>query len=192
MRKIVEEEYRMSNWSGGTTTQLLIWPPQSDYSKRDFLFRISSATVELEESTFTELPGIHRFLTVLDGSLELLVRHDDEEEVIKISSNDIYEFEGEWEVKSKGCVRDFNLMLNNATGKMEYLTVSKEKTIKATNGFLFFYMLEGSLKIINEEKETLVIEISEGESFFEELNMDTEFYLTTEQDAKMIVIGVKE
>lgn len=51
-----------NNWSGGTTTQLAIYPKDAEYKKRNFLFRISTATVETKESEFTKLPGVSRKL----------------------------------------------------------------------------------------------------------------------------------
>ena len=44
------EEYTVSQWAGGATTQLYIYPEHADYSRRDFIFRLSSATVECERS----------------------------------------------------------------------------------------------------------------------------------------------
>ena len=101
-------ELKTTSWSGGSTTQLAIWPPEADYAKRSFGWRISSAVVEEEESTFTALPGVHRHIMTLEGGIEL--------EHTGISSrtlrplSDIEEFEGSWETKSRGRCVDFNLM----------------------------------------------------------------------------------
>ena len=38
-----------------------------NYQSRDFLWRLSSATVELEESTFTSLPDFDRIIPTLKG-----------------------------------------------------------------------------------------------------------------------------
>ena len=48
-----EENYSVSEWSGGKTKELAIYPPKCRYADRDFIFRLSSATVELDESDFT-------------------------------------------------------------------------------------------------------------------------------------------
>ena len=61
------EEYTVSQWAGGATTQLYIYPEHADYSRRDFIFRLSSATVECERSEFTSLPEVDRILMVLRG-----------------------------------------------------------------------------------------------------------------------------
>ena len=49
-----------TQWSGGATTQLAIAPKGAVYADRDFLWRLSSATVELDESDFTPLPAYDR------------------------------------------------------------------------------------------------------------------------------------
>lgn len=50
-------QYPVSNWSGGSTTELYLDPPQASYAQRNFGVRVSSATVECERSQFTALPG---------------------------------------------------------------------------------------------------------------------------------------
>ena len=49
------------------TTELSIAPENGNYQSRDFLWRLSSATVELEESTFTSLPDFDRIILTLEG-----------------------------------------------------------------------------------------------------------------------------
>ena len=65
------EDYVCSVWSGGTTTQLLIAPEGAHYAARDFLWRVSSATVELDESDFTPLPEYERLIATLQGGITL-------------------------------------------------------------------------------------------------------------------------
>ena len=47
------EDFVTSKWSGGSTTELYIYPPQAVYREGNFKCRISSATVEVEKSDFT-------------------------------------------------------------------------------------------------------------------------------------------
>ena len=44
-RKLRPADYIVSVWSGGTTTQIAIAPEGARYAERDFLWRVSSATV---------------------------------------------------------------------------------------------------------------------------------------------------
>lgn len=46
MLRMTQDDYAVSRWSGGTTTQLAIFPPGASYADRDFLWRVSSAAVE--------------------------------------------------------------------------------------------------------------------------------------------------
>ena len=71
IRHKLSSEYSTSNWSGGTTTELGIGPEESRYADRNFLWRISSATVDLEESTFTALPDYDRIIMTLAGDIDL-------------------------------------------------------------------------------------------------------------------------
>ena len=64
-------QYPVSNWSGGSTTELYLDPPQASYAQRNFGVRVSSATVECERSQFTALPGVERIILPLRGQLHL-------------------------------------------------------------------------------------------------------------------------
>lgn len=187
MKKIAQEEYRLSNWSGGTTTQLLIWPPNADYQSRDFSIRVSSATVELEESVFTHLPKVHRFLSILDGELQLTVKHDGEENVVTLKEKEIYEFEGDWEVESKGQVRDFNLMLKNTPGSMEYIEINESQEISCEREFVFLFLVEGKA-LIHKQGEEEAIELNEGESMFDQVGRKTKYLLQAEQQISAFLI----
>ena len=43
------------------------------YADRDFIYRVSSATVDLEVSDFTALPDYNRLISVLDGDLDMFI-----------------------------------------------------------------------------------------------------------------------
>ncbi len=103
-----EDNYSISDWSGGKTRQLAIFPPQSIYADRDFIWRLSSATVDLDESDFTMLPDYNRVLMVLKGNVVL--SYDD---VKTVSLNELEQdsFDGASKTKSFGRITDFNLMV---------------------------------------------------------------------------------
>ena len=52
MLKLTSPDFVTTTWSGGKTTQLAIAPDGASYAERAFLWRISSATVELEAYGF--------------------------------------------------------------------------------------------------------------------------------------------
>lgn len=145
-----EKDYKTSAWSGGTTTQLFIWPPQGNYNKRDFLFRISSATVETETSTFTELPGIGRYITPLEGGFTL--QHKGHYS-ITLQPLQIDSFSGDWQTTCIGKARDFNLMLKNCQGLLELLPRSTRLAIEPTQREAFegFYFTKPGSCLLNGE-----------------------------------------
>ena len=108
LTKIDSSAQNVSRWSGGTTTQLAISPPEAVYADRDFLWRVSSAVVELPESDFTPLPDYDRFLMILEG--ELALSHDGGEEYA-LRALEQTQFDGGSHTFSRGQVTDFNLML---------------------------------------------------------------------------------
>ena len=114
---LTPQEYATSRWSGGETTQLAIWPRDAVYGERTFCWRLSSATVELEKSTFTALPAYDRLIATLEGTITL--RHDGGEP-LTLAPYEVHAFDGGSETVSFGRCRDFNLMLRKgaATGRL--------------------------------------------------------------------------
>lgn len=115
--KIDAAAQTVSRWSGGTTTQLAIFPAQAVYAERDFLWRVSSAVVELPESDFTPLPDYDRILMILSG--ELTLSHDGGEEYT-LRALEQTSFDGASHTFSRGQVTDFNLMMRKGrcTGRV--------------------------------------------------------------------------
>ena len=108
IQKLTQDNYTVSAWSGGTTTQLAIWPPEAKYADRDFLWRISSATVDLEESDFTPLPDYDRLISTLEGEIELTHNGG---APLTLRPFEVHSFSGADATHSRGRCRDFNLML---------------------------------------------------------------------------------
>lgn len=103
-------EFKTSKWSGGTTTELFIYPHHTDYANRNFMFRLSTATIDLDKSEFTVLKGFQRFICPLQGILN--ISHDDKN-FKALAENEIYAFDGGVKTISTGRCRDFNLMIKN-------------------------------------------------------------------------------
>lgn len=145
------EDFITTNWSGGSTTELYIYPEESKYADRNFDFRLSTATVEVEQSTFTPLPGISRTLMVLKGQMEL--RHENEHSKL-LKPFDIDEFDGGWKTKSQGCCVDFNLMCRgNYSGGLYHLKMEdKERAqLDFESGKNLIYLAEGQIQIKNRQ-----------------------------------------
>ena len=137
------------NWASGTSTELFIHPSDASFAERNFLFRISTATVEAEASTFTFFEGITRHLMILKGNLELIhegryTKH------LQPYDQDV--FSGEWSTRSKGKVTDFNLMLKDgATGSLshDHLEAGGTAEFTGTTGYDFIYLATGTATLSN-------------------------------------------
>ena len=64
---IRQADMSVSQWAGGSTTQLAIYPPHSTVAAQDFLWRFSSATVE-QSGAFTPFPKHQRLLALRQGA----------------------------------------------------------------------------------------------------------------------------
>ena len=114
-----EKDYKVSRWSGGDTTELYLYPVDGDYKSGNFQLRISSATVDVDRSEFTSLPGVERYLMIFQGHLDMV---HGEEEKVSLAPYEVDRFDGGVPTVSYGRVVDFNLMLKNgAKGRMEAL-----------------------------------------------------------------------
>ena len=137
VRIIVTEpdELNTASWSGGITTELFIWPKDGDYLERRFDFRISTAFVELESSTFTKLPGVKRYITPLVKEGFRLVINGNEK---KLPLGEVLYFSGEDDITCYGSGRDLNLMLKHAKGNMQF--IGPKKSVKLPKSeFVFIY-----------------------------------------------------
>lgn len=144
-------------WASGTSTEIFIFPTDASFTERNFLFRISTATVEADESVFTYFEGITRHLMILHGELELIhegryTKH------LKPFEQDT--FSGEWSTRSKGRVTDFNLMLKQGAirrgGSLTAHHISQRKTLSLTaSGDYYFIYLAGG-EVYYDKSETAI------------------------------------
>ena len=168
IRHLHTTDFKTSAWSGGTTTELYLYPEQGSYADRDFKFRISSATVELEESDFTPLSGVERYITPLDGAFVLA--HPGTAPVELHALADPYRFSGEIPTHCVGRATDFNLMLKGCRGKMEL----RQNTAPIARGFNSYFPVDDTVFSVENQAfslksgELLVIFAEkEGEIAFE-------------------------
>lgn len=161
--KIVDQ--LTTSWSGGETTEIYIYPENSSYTKRNFDFRLSTATVAVETTVFTPLNGVKRTLLVLAGEMEL--EHEGHHTVL-LKPLEADCFEGGWRTTSKGKCIDFNLMTRKGvTGSLKGVESKKSfselflvsNTIKKT----FLYLFSGSVEVVLEDEK---IRLAEKEALF--------------------------
>lgn len=148
-----QEEFNTSLWSGGSTTELYIYPEDAVYKEGNFQCRISSATVEVEQSDFTSLPGVKRYLSIFQGHLDMV---HGEEKKVSLEPFQVDCFDGGIPTVSFGQVVDFNLMLKNgADGKMETLRLKSAESAliapKERENLLVVYVVEGETTIGEEQ-----------------------------------------
>ncbi|MCK5822467.1 MAG: HutD family protein [Bacteroidales bacterium] len=184
---IREKDLITNHWSGGTTTQLAIFPHDAEYEKRNFIFRLSTALVTDEESTFTKLPEVFRLLMVLDGELE--INHKDKYSKT-LKKFDIDKFKGEWETTSKGKIRDFNLMTTGkAVAELKSIILGKtekrEVSLFKYFNIIAYYAYKGDFSIIANNKKNL-IEQGDIILFYKE-NINEQIKITALTDCEIIV-----
>lgn len=169
-----KDSYRTTKWSGGFTTELAIAPENSLYKDRNFLWRVSSASVETGESMFTSLPDYNRIILTLKGEIRL--SHNGGK-WISLSEYEPHFFDGGDETRSVGRVTDFNLMMRKGKciGEVKVLEPGTfpqkaSRDLKELFGgqkpseIVFLYCAQGEIQIGLRENEEKKIELQEGDS----------------------------
>ena len=167
MKIIKTENWKTTKWSGGTTSEIFIYPENALFKKGNYEVRISIATVEHEYSEFTPLPGVERTLMVLEGSQKLTHRGPHTSELKQFNQD---KFHGNWDTSSEGISINFNVIYQDD----QFVRVQSIPLIKGMKGtldfsdtFVFVYLKEGILRIGEHEinagmsaviKETIQIE----------------------------------
>jgi environmental stress-induced protein Ves len=142
------------SWANGTSTELFVYPSDGNFQTREFIFRISTATVEAVETTFSDFSGLTRILLPLKGKLTLIHegRYTTELEPFKQD-----QFDGAWTTRSKGKVQDFNVIFNTqttATVIHHALITEEEITLKAQESWRFVFVNDGIFEINGERVAT--------------------------------------
>lgn len=146
MRIKKKDDFPVSRWDGGTTTELFLYPESGSYIERNFQVRLSSAVIEKEESDFTLLPGVHRFLLMQKGSVRLRFGNGRE---IQLPPLNVFEFDGDVPVHCFGSGTDLNLMLKGgARGELACRTIPPKTEVQLPKGSSTgrsVYVIEGSI-----------------------------------------------
>ena len=137
------------------------------YADRNFLWRLSSATVDLEQSDFTALPDYNRYISTLEGEIDVV---HNQGEAIHLAPYKIHAFDGGAETKSFGRCRDFNLMLRKGAceGLLESVCAEGSVDISAcdaakasSEATLILYVCEGTVEI-TANGESVVLNAGES------------------------------
>jgi environmental stress-induced protein Ves len=170
-----ESEYPEKEWAGGKTREIFICPKEASYDERNFVFRLSSATIEQEESQFTSLPNYDRTIMVLEGEVILSFEGT---RVTRLSKWEQDQFDGKEITRSFGKIKDYNLMvLKGNRGSLEALTLGKERQeVSIPKEFrpqpfdgliLGFYCAQGFILVTTGDD---IIRVGPGDQLILELN----------------------
>lgn len=152
------DSFHTSQWSGGTTTELFIYPKGSSLQKQDFDFRLSKATIEASPSVFTALgERVWRTFMLMEGEVSLQPK-DQAETMLR--PYETLEFGGDQPVTSTGLGSPLNLM---TTGKNEarlrhvHLETSSNYELATTHATPLFlaYLHKGTMAIKDLGKDWL-------------------------------------
>ncbi|CDZ74557.1 hypothetical protein ING2D1G_0373 [Peptoniphilus sp. ING2-D1G] len=167
MKIIERRNFKSSEWAGGETDEIIIFPEEADFKDRTFDYRISSATCNLDSSKFSPYDGYRRFITPLDN--ELILKNGQKDLTLK--PFEIYEFSGSDDVSSYSKVRDFNLILK-----------------ETLEGELFTEEIEGELHLKNDVK-TLIAFNYDGDLDVEDKKLDFMSAVVLEEGEEAIIKG---
>lgn len=169
---LYKKDSKASIWSGGLTYEYMIYPKTANYSDRDFVFRISSATIEDFPSEFTKFKGYHRYLVMLDNCLDVEVNK--EKKVYE--KYEIMEFNSDDEVTSYTKGIDFNWMISEKISHHKLEITNRNQNCNAE--IVIVFSLQTTVITINEKRyslepyDLLVIENQEKENII--LDFSTE------------------
>ncbi|MHC1682658.1 MAG: HutD family protein [Clostridiaceae bacterium] len=122
------ENYKPTFWSGGSATELITFPLNSDFVSKNFLWRLGVAKIDIPESTFSSLPNVSRKFMVIEGAITL--DHEDRyKKLLNTFEQDA--FMGDWKTKTYGKATVFNLMTReNYNGELIHLNISPSNQVK--------------------------------------------------------------
>lgn len=164
---ITPDQYQVSTWAGGTTTQLYIAPEGEDFKKRTFAIRLSSATFTDTQSTFSDFSGYNRMIFPLVGSLS--VDHSCNGKALyerMLAPYEIENFSGSWTTDSTNTedCQDFNLITREGLSSHTEV-LHGEKSISPHEGATLLLYSRSTFSVCAQEgkpsKETR-ISVDEG------------------------------
>lgn len=141
----------VSTWKGGKTEQLCIEPQDASLQERNFDLRISSATIDLERSEFSDFTGFRRYLMKLEGDITLLI----DDKTIIIKGDEAFEFMGDEKVisLSKEPSRDFNVIIKK--DKKADISIKENEKLNTNRGEYLFSLEKAKINDIDVDKYSL-------------------------------------
>ncbi|MDR1482071.1 MAG: HutD family protein [Synergistaceae bacterium] len=138
------QDLKTGAWTGGRTTELFICPPEARLELRNFIARVSSATVEQDESEFSDFSGFVRHIMPLEGRMKLVFG---DSRSVDLGTYESYTFDGGIPVKSFGRCVDFNL-IHTPDWKGSLWAVSNSGTFTCDpKGFAVFFAVRDGVSV---------------------------------------------
>ena len=149
--KDLKKKRIVSTWKGGKTTQLCIVPENASLQERNFDLRISSATIDLERSEFSDFRGYRRYLMKLEGDITLLI----DDKTIIIKRDEAFEFMGDEKVISisKEPSRDFNVIIKK--DKKADISIKENEKLNTNKGEYIFSLEKAKINGKDVDKYAL-------------------------------------
>lgn len=138
MTTIAKSDLVPEQWSAGETFGYYIYPLEADYKKKDFLFRISSATIKQDTSFFTQFLHYNRYLVMLDT--DLVIEQNGKGKLI--AKQEVFYFSSEDFIKSYTKGADFNVMLHRSI--INHRLVVDRSILLQPQGFVMVFALENT------------------------------------------------
>jgi environmental stress-induced protein Ves len=177
IKKLTPSDYKVQKWKNGqgTTSQLAIYPEESQFPLDPFLWRISSARINAS-GAFSQFFGCERNLRIIEGgSLRLTSLVNSSTETAQtLQKHQAYQFKGEDQIYAElngAEVIDYNIIWNREKVKVENIWINSSRELNdfgnAVNTiFVSSFGKASQLKIGDSEPHIL----SDWESLKIELN----------------------
>jgi len=180
---IKKDDFITTKWDGGETTQLAIYPKDANFSDKDFLWRVSSATFTSTESKFSDFSGYQRYILPLEGKLSVSHQGLYKRELDKY---EVEYFDGSWSTYSENTLdcRDYNFIVKSGNlAKMQILNKGEGYILKGSQVVTIFSMSDFVLNLHSQDEKREL----DGFSLFVLETDDDEKIQITSADLPVIV-----
>lgn len=150
---IMKEDFITNKWDGGETTQLAIYPEDAIFSRKDFLWRVSSATFTSTQSKFSDFSGYQRYILPLNGRLSVYHKGLYSRELDKY---EVEYFDGSWSTFSENSLdcRDYNFIVKSGyLAKLQILNEGDEYLLEGSKIVSVFSVRDFVLNLCNKNEK---------------------------------------
>lgn len=137
----IKANFKLSHWSGGKTKEIFLSPVNGNYRPGEFDFRVSTASICLNQTEFTQLPNYKRLIMSIDKPIKLQHTKFDSTKTYQLAPLEVHAFSGDVKTTSFGTCTDFNLIFKkDLFGDM--VVVFANKTMNLAAEYYIVYALE--------------------------------------------------